>query len=322
MRDRPLRIPFLRSAAALCLVVLLASSCRLKSSEQAVDGGQQKDRIALAEVNGQVISRSEFEAFVRLNGGLDLAALDSGERIDMFHNMLTDYLISRRADAEDVSLSEADLENAVQEWMPQAEDRVAAQSLIQRFLRGQKLLRDQVYAGIEVTPQETRNYYNRNYSSFEAGDRIHLLEILVSDRPQAVRLKNELEAGDMRAFREAAQLYSQGASAASGGDLGLVEKGSLPAPFEEVVFRLKPGEISDIFTSGHGFHLFMVEETIPRHQQKYYEVQKEIYVRLLAEKERRALDEFLKQLIRDASISIYDEELRSEWRKRYAETRS
>lgn len=321
MRDCPLRIPFPSMAVVLCLM-LVASSCRMERAEPVSEGGQHRDRVALAEVDGQVISRSEFEAFVRLNGGLDLAALDSSERGEMFRSMLTEHLISLRADAERVSLSEADLESAVQEWMPHVEDRDAAENVMRRFLKGQTLLRNHVYAGIEVTPQETRNYYNRNYSSFEAGDRIHLLEILVADRSQAVRLKTELEAGDMRAFREAAQLYSQGASAASGGDLGLVEKGSLPAPFEEVVFRLKPGEISDIFTSGHGFHLFMVEETIPRHQQKYYEVQREIYVRLLAEKERRALDEFLKQLIRDASISIYDEELRSEWRKRNAETRS
>ncbi|HSR53940.1 MAG TPA: peptidylprolyl isomerase [Acidobacteriota bacterium] len=331
MRDRPIRIPYARLASevrrigGLYLLLMLALggfSCRGDSADPVSDPASRQDLIPLVEVDGQVISEGEFASFVRLNGSPGTHTLSPEERLGLFENMLIDYLLDRKAQAESIEVSPAEIEEAMNRWMPQVDDTSAAQPLVGRFLKGQKLLRSRIYGDLEVSPQETRQHYNRHYKSFEAGDRVHLLEILLHDRAQAQRLREELQPGDMRAFRQAAKLHSEAAAAASEGDLGLVERGSLPAPFEEFVFSLKPGEVSPVFESGHGFHLFMVEEAIPRHQQKYYEVQKEIYVKLLAEKERRALDEFLKQMIRDASISIYDEELRSEWRKRHAETRS
>ena len=44
-------------------------------------------------------------------------------------------------------------------------------------------------------------------------------------------------------------------SAAKGGDLGLFSRGDFSPAFEEVVLKLKPGEISDILSTKHGHHI-------------------------------------------------------------------
>ena len=49
-------------------------------------------------------------------------------------------------------------------------------------------------------------------------------------------------------------------SRTKGGDLGWVTPGVHYAPWDDVVFKLKPGEISQPFRSVHGYHIVLVEE--------------------------------------------------------------
>jgi len=60
-------------------------------------------------------------------------------------------------------------------------------------------------------------------------------------------------------FSEAAKLYSSGPNAAQGGDLGFIAKGTLnELAFEEKVFSMAPGQISDVFETRLGFHIVSV----------------------------------------------------------------
>jgi len=60
-------------------------------------------------------------------------------------------------------------------------------------------------------------------------------------------------------FAEMAKQYSQGPNAENGGNLGFIAKGSLSElTFEEMVFSLEPGEISEPFESRLGFHIVKV----------------------------------------------------------------
>ena len=89
----------------------------------------------------------------------------------------------------------------------------------------------------------------------------------------------------------------------------------LPEEFEKVIFRLKPGEVSPVFRSEHGYHIFMVEEFVPKHTQAFHEVQKEIYEKMLAQYERTQLDNYVEGLLKGASIEILDSNLQFDWRK-------
>ena len=76
-----------------------------------------------------------------------------------------------------------------------------------------------------------------------------------------------------------------------------------------MIFSLKPGEIGQPFRSAHGFHIFALEEWIPAHDQKFYEVRDQIFDLLIAEKERERVEAYTDQLMQNASLRVSDPDL-------------
>ncbi len=87
-------------------------------------------------------------------------------------------------------------------------------------------------------------------------------EINAEAKAQAEKVLTEVKAGD-KTFEELAKEYSEDTSASSGGDLGFFGKGEMVAPFEEAVFSLEPGEVSDIVKTQYGYHIIKLIEKVP-----------------------------------------------------------
>ena len=87
-------------------------------------------------------------------------------------------------------------------------------------------------------------------SSASMRDSIHAKARLILDSIRA--------GGD---FADFARRYSEDqATAASGGDLGFWKRGEFVPDFEEIVFSLKDGQISDIVETSRGFHIIQLLE--------------------------------------------------------------
>ncbi len=66
----------------------------------------------------------------------------------------------------------------------------------------------------------------------------------------------------------------------------------------------------------------MAEEKIPRHSQRFYEVQAGIFEKLVSEKEIVVRDAYLERLLDSTAIQIYDEALNFEGILQHAETKN
>jgi len=182
-------------------------------------------------------------------------------------------------------------------------DRDLGQSM-EESLKIQGYLHDHLFKGLSVTKEESEAYYKEHLGDFVSNDMVHVREILVEDEAQAGKILASLKANRNKNFSELARIYSKAPAAASGGDMGTFQRGELPEEFEKVIFPLATGTASKIVRTRYGHHIFLVEEKILAHQQKYYEVEDRIREKLLVERQRAALDRELTSLADQVPIRL------------------
>ena len=82
--------------------------------------------------------------------------------------------------------------------------------------------------------------------------------ILVKTEEEALKLKKEIENG--KPFAQIAKEVSLCPSGQNGGDLGYFTKGQMVKPFEDAVFSMKTGEISNPVQTQFGYHLIQLTD--------------------------------------------------------------
>jgi len=163
-------------------------------------------------------------------------------------------------------------------------------------LKIQGYLHNHLFTGLSVTKEECEAYYKEHLDDFVSNDVVHVREILLENEAEAGKILASLKASRSKNFSELARLYSKASAGATGGDMGTFQRGELPEEFEKAIFPLTPGTASKLVRTRYGYHIFLVEEKILAHQQKFYEVEEKIREKLLAERQRAALDKELASL--------------------------
>ncbi|HCG04143.1 MAG TPA: peptidylprolyl isomerase [Desulfovibrio sp.] len=111
-------------------------------------------------------------------------------------------------------------------------------------------------------------------------------------RAKAVDVIAQLKKG--KDFASLAKLSDDKGSGAQGGELGWFTRGQMVPPFEEAVFAMKPGEISEPVRTAFGWHVIKLEAREAQRTRTLDEVRGEIRQRLgeekAAEKMHEALD--------------------------------
>jgi peptidyl-prolyl cis-trans isomerase D len=120
---------------------------------------------------------------------------------------------------------------------------------------------------VSVPEEDLRRYYAENASRYTTAEERRASHILVKadkDAPAAERDKAKAKAEALlaqlrknpAAFAELARKNSDDpGSAARGGDLDFFGRGAMVKPFEDAVFAMKAGEISNVVQSDFGFHI-------------------------------------------------------------------
>jgi len=123
-----------------------------------------------------------------------------------------------------------------------------------------------------VTEEEVQQFYNDNADKFKGNEERRASHILigfgVNPTPAAkeeARKKAEQVLEEVRKdsdqFAELAKKYSQDpGSAANGGDLGMFGRGVMVKAFDDAVFSMIPGAVSDLVESEFGYHIIKLTE--------------------------------------------------------------
>lgn len=121
-------------------------------------------------------------------------------------------------------------------------------------------------AEIEVSEDDLRAYYESELSreperflGLERRKAAHILLTGDDAEDQIKALRARIEAGEDFAA-VAAEASDDPGSASRGGDLGWVERGMMVPAFEEALFAMEPGTVSEPVRSEFGWHLIRLEE--------------------------------------------------------------
>ncbi len=282
-------------------ILLLAALGCAAQPEPEPELSDQSVRHPVVRINGEDYYSDDLQRFLRI--GQEDSDIEPTPEI--IHEFIVHRLLLQQAGESGIQIDPQEVELRARRWFG---SDPGADSLehVGDLLKVEKFLQSNISAQNSVKLHGMQQYYEKHADQFVQQDRIRVLEILVPERERAEQLRASLKPGDFRTFRELARLHSTGSTAPSGGELGTFEPGDLPQRFEQVIFSLRVGEISEVFRSELGYHLFTVEERTHRHAQKFYEVYNEIFERLVADQERQALDTLVAGLIERASIEILD----------------
>lgn len=134
-------------------------------------------------------------------------------------------------------------------------------------------MRNKIVEGLSVTPTEVRDYFNKipkdslpfYNTEYEISQIVIKVKVGEQQHQMALNkildLKKRAEEGED--FSLLATLYSEDpGSAAEGGELGLMPRGTFVPEFEAAAFKLKDGEVSDIVKTQFGYHLIKLNRRI------------------------------------------------------------
>ncbi len=125
-------------------------------------------------------------------------------------------------------------------------------------------------AGVSFSEEDLRKYYAENASRYSVAEERRASHILIKaekSASQEARSKAKARAEELLAqarkmpdsFAELARKNSQDeGSASNGGDLDYFGRGAMTKVFEDAVFALKQGEISQVVESEYGYHVIQL----------------------------------------------------------------
>ncbi len=148
-------------------------------------------------------------------------------------------------------------------------------------------------AGAKPTQKEIQSYYEQHKSQYGQPEKRNILIILTKTQAQAEKAKKEIESG--KSFSSVAKADSiDPVSKAAGGSLPGVVKGQEEKALDEAVFSAKVKVLGGPVKTPFGYYIYEVTKVIPGNQQALSSVKSTIKQQITAEKQQKAVSEFVK----------------------------
>lgn len=292
----------------------------------------------IAVVNDEPITQSELDILLRPlydqyreeYRGEELIVKLNEARQKLLNQLIEDKLVYQEAVNQKVEIDPAEVDKAVGEFKKRFKNEIEMDAALrdqgltltdlkERFRR-QAMIRQlhsqEIRSKVIVSPKEIEEFYQKNPEKFASREKIKTRSITVKKSYEArekgltdeaakekiagIRLK--ISAGED--FAALAKKNSEDVHSDKGGLSDWIERGSMIPVIDEVIFKLKLGEISEIIETPMGYHLFRVEEREQGSQKKLEEVRDQILDELYRRKSEDRFYDWMQDLKKNSYISI------------------
>ena len=144
-----------------------------------------------------------------------------------------------------------------------------------------------LFATVNVTDDEIKEYYEANKSKYSKGASVHAKHILVDNEEKCTELLNAITSGE-KVFEDVAKESSTCPSGANGGDLGEFGKGQMVKEFEDAAFAAEIGHVVGPVKTQFGYHLIKVEDKKEAEDAKLDDVKEQIKSEIMQKKQQEA----------------------------------
>jgi len=178
-----------------------------------------------------------------------------------------------------------------------------------------QIIKKEIEPKIQIPENETRDYYEKNKNKFIRQEQVRASIILLKFNPSEGKSGEQKtlkkfqsiidQARSGTDFSALATKFSHDSLAPKGGDLGYFTRKQMLPAFSDRAFKMKVGEVSDIFRTGHGFHVLKVTDRKPAGTSPF-EAEKEKIKNFLSQKKvSQATRDYIEVLKKQAKIKTY-----------------
>ncbi|HYC58188.1 MAG TPA: peptidyl-prolyl cis-trans isomerase [Thermoanaerobaculia bacterium] len=276
-----------RVALSLILVIAAISACKRKPTIPPD---------VIARVNDRMVTLADFKRYLERNAGSELAQLTPEVASALADQFVEEIIVSEYAASHGVEVPAEKIAAAVRTeagvTVIEKRDEMRRERLIAN-LSGQ--IPDPAAATVQA-------YYDQHQAEFRSGEEVRVRQILVNDEELANEIVKKLKSGTP--FGDLSAQYSRAPNAKRGGEIGFVSRGDLPKMFEEEIFRLRAGQVSDVLRTDTSFHIFQVDERRPAGVLDVQAATPIILTRLREDAVRERLSQIVARSRREMNIAI------------------
>jgi peptidyl-prolyl cis-trans isomerase SurA len=334
------KIVSIAGTAAVCVAFLLASPGRLAAQAQpTTEGKGTVVEEIVARVNNEIITLSDYQKAQKesqqeaqqecnCSGDQLQAAIAEGQK-NVLRGMIDQQLLIERGKDMNIDVT-ADVVNRLNDLRKQ--NNLATLDDLQKAVENdgqswddfkqqitdnaltQQVIRQEVGQRVDIGPDEVKAYYDAHKSEFDRPEEVILSEIVLNTdnktgadldavRKRADDIRSRVLAGED--FAGLAKRYSEDpATAASGGELGVYQRGQLAKAIEDAVFKLDKGQMSDVIQTKSGFMILKVDQHYQAGEQPLEAVQDEIQSKIYQQKMDPQMRKYLAQLREESYVWI------------------
>lgn len=247
-----------------------------------------QDRKLLAKVEDACIYEDQVVEFIKR---MDPALLDQFKKTDGIAHVIGE-LVHQELLLLDAKKKHYDQEEDFKEALSLTKDNLLKSYAFSKTLEG-----------IDVTEEEAREFFEENKNIFASKDSVNASHILLATEEEAKEIKDKLDQGED--FSELAKKHSTCPSKDNGGNLGTFQPGQMVKAFDEAVFSMEVGEISEPVKTEFGYHLIKLHSKNKGYQKKFEDVKDQCMQEALRLKQQKAYLERMEELKKEYTITYY-----------------